>query len=430
MKKVFSVAAVALSGVLLCLGSGMALAQSVDVSAEKYVKIVLDLGQHDGGYVDAYYGPASWAAQSKAQANSIADIIHRAKKLKTLLPAVKKQKDEMAKLRVHYLQKQLSAVIAHARALSGEEKLTFDAQSQVLYDTQAPHHKLTDFDAALSELEKMLPGKAPLHQKVDAFKKQFEIPSDKLSLVFNRALKECRNRTKAFVELLPNETFTLEYVKNKPWGGYNWYKGNALSLIQVNTDFPTQLSRAVDLGCHEGYPGHHAYNALLEDKLVKQRGWIEYSVYPLYSPQSLIAEGSANYGINMAFPGNQKSEFEKQVLFPLAGLDNALADDYEKYAHLAEKLGYAGNEIARLFINGEIDKEQAIVLTQKYKISTRAKAEQSLSFVQSYGAYVINYNWGRDMVKAYIEKADSEQERWQRFARLLSSPRIPSSLNW
>lgn len=71
-----------------------------------------------------------------------------------------------------------------------------------------------------------------------------------------------------------------------------------------------------------------------------------------------------------------------------------------------------------------------IVLTQKYKISTRARAEQSLSFVENYGAYVINYNWGRDMVKTYIEQADSQKERWKRFAQLLSSPRIPSSLNW
>jgi hypothetical protein len=94
-------------------------------------------------------------------------------------------------------------------------------------------------------------------------------------------------------------------------------------------------------------------NALLEDNLVKKRGWVEYSVYPLYSPQSLIAEGSANYGIEMAFPG----------------------------------------------------KEKAIVLTQKYSMSTRAKAEKSISFVDAYGAYVINYNWGRDMVKEYVEKA-------------------------
>ena len=99
----------------------------------------------------------------------------------------------------------------------------------------------------------MLPGDGPLHQRVDELKKQFEVPNDKLSLAFNRAIKECRDRTKAFVELLPNETFNLEYAKKQPWSAYNWYKGNALSLIQVNTDFPTQLSRAVNFPCIEKY---------------------------------------------------------------------------------------------------------------------------------------------------------------------------------
>lgn len=28
--------------------------------AEQYVKLVLAVGEHDDGYVDAYYGPAEW----------------------------------------------------------------------------------------------------------------------------------------------------------------------------------------------------------------------------------------------------------------------------------------------------------------------------------------------------------------------------------
>ena len=74
-------------------------------------------------------------------------------------------------------------------------------------------------------------------------------------------------------------------------------------MIQVNTDLPIFIDRAVDLACHEGYPGHHVYNMLMEKNLVRERGWMEFSVYPLFSPQSLIAEGSANFGIEVALPG-------------------------------------------------------------------------------------------------------------------------------
>ncbi len=65
------------------------------------------------------------------------------------------------------------------------------------------------------------------------------------------------------------------------------------SVIQIATDFPVYIDSPVGLAAHEGYPGHHVYNILLEQNLVKDKGWIEYTVYPLYSPQSLIAEGTA-----------------------------------------------------------------------------------------------------------------------------------------
>ena len=121
------------------------------------------------------------------------------------------------------------------------------------------------------------------------------------------------------------ERFELEYVKGTPWNAYNWYKGEYRSLIQVNLDFPVPVDRAVDLACHEGYPGHHVYNTLLEQALVRQRGWVEVSMYPLFSPQSFIAEGTANFGIDMAFPPAERLALERDSLFPLAGLDTALA---------------------------------------------------------------------------------------------------------
>src|SRR5206468_8825717 len=144
-------------------------------------------------------------------------------------------------------------------------------------------------------------------------------------------------------------------VTGKSWSAYNWYKGKGRSVIQVNTDLPVYVDRAVDLAAHEGYPGHHVYNALLEQHLLKERGWVEFSVYALFSPQSLIAEGSANFGIEMAFPGEERVEFEKARLYPLAGLDPARAEEFERVRQIVDRLAYAGNEAARRYLNGEID---------------------------------------------------------------------------
>ena len=140
----------------------------------------------------------------------------------------------------------------------------------------------------------------------------------------------------------------------------------------MNTDLPIYIDRAIDLACHEGYPGHHVYNALLEKNLVQDRGWIEFTVYPLFSPQSLIAEGTANYGIEVAFPLKDRLAFEQDVLFPLAGLDAAKVAGYYEVLDLVDRLSYAGNEAARQYLNGEINRESAVAWLEKYAMYTQA----------------------------------------------------------
>src|SRR5690606_34691815 len=156
---------------------------------------------------------------------------------------------------------------------------------------------LEEFEAVLARIGRLVPGNRPLAERVEAFQNRFVIPSERLDGVMRAAIDECRRRSVRYLELPEGESFTLEFVTDKSWSGYHWYQRNKDRLIQINTDLPVRISRAVDLGCHEGYPGHHVYNSLLEQHLARGRGWVEYLVYPLYSPQSFIAEGSANYGI-------------------------------------------------------------------------------------------------------------------------------------
>jgi hypothetical protein len=229
-----------------------------------------------------------------------------------------------------------------------------------------------------------------------------------------------------------NEHFTVEYVTGKSWSGYNWYQGGFRSLIQVNTGLPIYIDRAVDLACHEGYPGHHVYNALLEKHLVRDRGWPEFSVYALFSPQSLIAEGTANYGIEVAFPGDERVRFEREKLFPLAGLDPSTAERYYEIQRLTQQLAYAGNEAARGYLDGKMTREQAADWLVRYNLQAPARAEQRTKFFDQYRSYVINYNFGQDLVKQYIERRggteDNPAKRWEEFEKLLASPRLPSGL--
>ena len=86
---------------------------------------------------------------------------------------------------------------------------------------------------------------------------------------------------------------------------------------------------------------------------------MEFCVYPLFSPQSLLAEGTANYGVEMAFPENERVTFEREVLFRLAGLDCTRASDYYDVQELIRRLAYAENQAARRYLNDEIGPEEA-----------------------------------------------------------------------
>jgi hypothetical protein len=432
---------------------GAKAADAMNAVAEQYAHLVLALGQHDSDYVDAFYGPPEWKTQAEKEKKSLdaiggeaAELLKKLRvegtaapfRLRSQAPARQvvessdagNSDDEMLKLRREYLLKQISALAARVQMLKGE-KLKFDDESRALYDAVAPTYPNSHFDQIIGELDAKIPGKGPLWERYDKWRKPFVIPKEKLDTVFQLAIKECRARTQAHVALPPNESFTVEYVTNKPWGGYNWYKGNFHSVIQVNTDLPIYIDRAVDLAAHEGYPGHHVYNSLLEKNLVRDRGWPEFSVYALFSPQSLVAEGTANFGKDVAFPTKtERMKFEKEVLFPAAGIDSKRADEYYAVQDLMKQLNYAANEAARRLINGEIDENAAAQWLQKYTVAEPARAQQGVKFIKRYRSYVINYNLGEDMVRRYIEKRSGgdPEKRWSEFAKLLSSPRLPSGL--
>jgi hypothetical protein len=404
--------------------------------AERYVKLVLAMGLHDADYVDAYYGPPEWRKQVQAEKPSLAEIDTRAAALvadvarSPAAPPVKSDA-ELWRLRRQYLERQLLALRARVSMLQGK-KFTFDEESRALYDAVAPRFAEKDFEAVIAKLETRLPGDGPLIGRYEQYKQAFVIPRERLDQVFRAAIRACRDRTTQYVELPPSESFTVEYVTGKSWSGYNWYQGNYKSLIQVNTDLSIYIDRAIDLACHEGYPGHHVYNALLEKNLVRDRGWVEFSVYALFSPQSLIAEGTANYGIEVAFTREDRLSFETDVLFPLAKLEGSRAKEYYEILELTEQLSYAGNEAARRYLDGQIDAKAAVAWLERYAMMPRPRAEQRLKFFEQYRSYVINYNLGKDLVKAYIERRtrgdSAPARRWREFAALLSSPRLPSGL--
>ena len=401
---------------------------SLSAIAERYVHLVLAIGQHDPSYVDAYYGPPQWQQDAAAARRSLQQISQEIAATLAQLDGGAVSADQETRLRATNLRTQLLSMETKV-ALLGGEKLGFDEESARLYDAVSPHHTRAWYEAIVAQVAGLLPGSGTVSARVQAFRRQFVIPPERLQAVMQAAIAAGRERTLRYIALPPEEDFVLEFVTDKSWSGYNWYKGNYQSVIQINTDLPIYIDRAVDLGCHEAYPGHHVYNVLLERDLVRGKGWMEYCVYPLFSPQSLIAEGTANHGIELCFTDDKRLAFEQQVLFPLAGLDPALAPRYLALNRLLAQLAYADNDIARQYLEGGLDKEEAVEWLVNVRLYPAEKALQRLQFYDEMKAYVINYNLGQDMAKAWVERQGATRaQRWAAFRELMSSPRTPAGL--
>jgi hypothetical protein len=402
---------------------------SLDLIAERYVVLALASRPYDASYVDAYYGPDALVAEAESQARSVDALIVTTDELLMVLDGTDVAgESDIVSARKNGLQKRLRALRLRLNMAQGT-LLPFDEESQTLFDAEAPSFDDAYFAALVAEIDTLVPGEGALADRIEAFREQFVIPTERLGPVFDAAIAECRRRTLERIELPTDEAFELEFVTDQPWSGYNWYQGSHRSLIQINTDLPIYIDRAVDLGCHEGYPGHHTNNVLSEQALVEDRNWVEFTLGPLYGPQSLISEGSANFGIELAFPGAERLAFERDVLFPLAGLDAGEAASYHDLLQTLESLSYAGIEAARRYLNGEMNADQTVDWLVRYALSSRERAEQRISFFDTYRSYIINYSLGRDLIEEYIDAAgDDVERRWQAFEELLSRPASPGDL--
>ena len=92
------------------LASSEASRTQLDPIAEAYVHLTLEIGEHEPGYVDAYYGPDEWAQQAKRAPRPLPELRKATEALLTQLSSIDEAK--LAPLEVkrkHLLSAQLVA---------------------------------------------------------------------------------------------------------------------------------------------------------------------------------------------------------------------------------------------------------------------------------------------------------------------------------
>ncbi len=322
--------------------------------------------------------------------------------------------------RASHLRRQLEALATRLEILDGRV-LSFDEESRLLFGVVAPapepdEEAREETDRIRTELEGLLEGDGPLVTRYAAFQRRFVVPPDRVDAVLRRAIEESRRRTREHLELPPEESVRLEYVSGKSWPSFCSYRGSYQSVIEINREAPLTVASAIEIASHEAYPGHHTASVLLDEELVRGRGRVELSVEPPVGPEALVREGLAQYGTALVFPTDERRRFEREVLFPLAGIATDDVDLYIRVEELVHRLAPLAVEGARRYVDGKRDRVASAIWLENEALIPDPWA--FLRFIDRYRSFVLAYTLGADMVRETLARETSDP--WAGYSLLLS----------
>jgi hypothetical protein len=395
----------------------------MDALSQAYLTLALAIDRHVPGFVDAYFGPpelrvAAQQGPSPApqalleQAHYLADTVTRSDLLET---------------RKAFLSAQFRAMITLCRKLCGEP-LDYRDEVRGLFDIEPDKTPEAVFEAAIAELDELLPGTGDVRKRMLAWRSRYVVPVATARTLIDLIAAEARARTRAFVELPPEESVAFTFVSNQPWSGYNWYLGEYRSRVEINTDLPIHAHELTALIAHEAYPGHHTEHSLKERLLYREQGYGEHAIQLINTPQCVISEGIATLAESIIFPGDTGAQWQAEHLYPAVGL----AGEPEREARIARARAAlrAVSANGALLLHAEAKPEaEVLAYLQHYGLKSEQEARQSLRFIKNplWRAYIFTYHAGRELLSRWIE-AVPVSDRPGRFRLLLAGQVTPSAV--
>ncbi len=380
--------------------------------AKRYIQLAYGIEEHFPGYIDAYFGPDELKQVEKV---SLAELLKRATALR-----------EDAKGDSAWFQAQIASMQTVLRKLAGQP-ISYLEEVRQVYDIEPQHVPEKHFDEAHRALDDLLRGSGNLLGRLESFRERFLVPTETLAQVIEHINTELRKRTKDLFSLPDEEAFTIEFVKDKPWSGYNWYEGNYRSRIDINMDLPKHLHGLPPLLAHEGYPGHHTERSLKEASLYRKQQHLEHSICLINSPEAVQAEGIAENALAQVMSESDVTE----LLIDLLPLSNVQAskDDVKRTPEIInalEQLGYVSGNAALLLYEQKAPDAEVLAYLQRYSLSSSARNQKSLEFLQAptSASYVFTYTAGKTLVEQVVKTGDAKE----RFKQLLLEAYTPSMM--
>lgn len=389
----------------------------MDTIAEQYIELAHDIERLDPGYIDGYYGAEQWKGKG---GRSLEEMGAAAENLSHAIIALHNVE------RRTFLTAQVNAMKTKIGLLRGEP-IPYAAEVRGLYDVEPVRVSEAAFDEGIAAMDALLPGSGSIEAREQAFRQQFVVAPDRLTLLLDVIIAELRRRTSVLVDMPEGEGFETRMVNNEPWSAYNWYLGNYQSRVDLNTDLPTYLVWLPDLIAHEAYPGHHTEHVMKERLLwnVAERG--EHTVLLINAPECVINEGIATRARKIVMSDNELADWLEHDLAPLAGLTDAPVREMLALTKARRNMRSISNNAAIMYHAEGATEEEVIAYIQRYRLATEQEARKTLSFIThpNFRSYGFTYTAGADLLDELFTKKGTPRE-W--FKRLLTEPVTPGVL--
>jgi hypothetical protein len=393
----------------------------LDAFGREYARLSFGIERHVPGFIDAYFGPDDVRAALDPESTPVpAALVTAALELLARIPLL-----DATGSRKGYLTKQVEAMLTTARRVAGEE-IPYREEVRLLFDIEPKATPEGIYDAAISDLDTLLPGDGPIAERMVTWRQSYAIPPETARRLVDVILPELRARTQEFVHLPEEESIEIRMVQDQPWSGYNWYLGNGRSRVDLNTDLPIYAYRLTDLLAHEGYPGHHTEHALKE-RLYTEHGLGEHALQLINTPECLISEGIATVAEKMLFTPHELVRFRRECVYPAAGITGD--PEREVAIGTAQRIlrSVPGNAALLLHEEGR-NPQDVLAYLQRYGLVAEAEARQRLRFIADplWRAYIFTYHGGYELISGWLDQAPAE--RHGRFRTLLTDQIYPSQI--
>ncbi|MGH2550369.1 MAG: hypothetical protein ACRDHN_13320 [Thermomicrobiales bacterium] len=389
---------------------------------EEYLSLAHAIERAFPGFIDAYHGPETIKVQALAAPDATpATLLERTEALAAAIESM-----EIEAPRRRFLRAQVRAEITIARKLAGEP-VPFTEEVATLFDIEPAHTPEANFDESIAELNDLLPGSGDVRERMVAWRDRSVISPEIARQMIDRISAEARRRTLELIELPAVESVEFAMVHDKPWSGYNWFLGSGKSLVEINTDLPIRATSIPDLIAHEAYPGHHTEHALKEIELFHGKGWGEYAVQLINTPECVISEGIATLAAGWIFDGDEAERWIADDLKQATGI--ALDAEREFAIDRASKSFRAiGANAALLLHDRGASEDEVVAYMMRYGLEEETRARHRMTFIGDplWRAYIFCYHAGRDLLSAWLDLVP--EERNARIRTLMLEPITPGQI--